>query len=159
MKERNFMTRYNHFAKRLDDSFKAARNTYNSAYSRLQQAERAKKDAENWTGKEALRAAKVARTSADLIEAQENFESVKKTAWENFFKESAKIRAELVETLDQDAMATADQVDGNGLKLLESGILTPAETLNMVKNYSENPAMARIVGKFAQSPLMNVGGT
>lgn len=148
------MTKYNHFAKRLDDSFKSARSIYNSAFIKLEQMEKAKQDAEGWnTGNEGLKTARIARASADLIEAESAFREARKTAWTTFEKEKASIRAELAEAITADEMANPEQVDTNGLKLLDSGILTPAEMLNMAKNYSENPAMLRVVGKRATEAL------
>jgi hypothetical protein len=156
-----FMSKYNQYAKRLDEAFRSARDEYAAAYNALAKAEQAKNDVGGWRPEKVIgeHAAKEARATAELFDAKTAFDSVRSRVWDSFNAQRAEIRAELAAEIKRDNMASPDAIDNNGLELLKSGILTPDELEALAVKYDTNPTMLRMVGKFAAEALKATADT
>lgn len=145
------MSKYNGYIKRANQ---IARNTFNN----FRQAEAAYKKAKENAAKypqrmgwvDAEYAAKQARATADLRDAELEFKKAKEafTAGKGEFK---KIREELAAELEDDYSATPDKLDGATLELLKSGIMKAGDYSRLYEKAKAdgNSTMARIIGQYA----------
>lgn len=135
------MSRYSVYAAQLDAAFKGARAKYTEAYGLLENAKAYRQQAgedEELLAEHHLRKATAA------------FDLVKAEAWEEFEGQAKTIRENLASTLAKADMANPEEVDQNGLTILQSGILSPAELETFFNRYSGNFTMQRLIGKHVE---------
>lgn len=145
------MSKFNTYAKQLDQIAQTAFGAY-------QKAEAALKDAEERVRQYPERGglvsddyrAKAARAKADLIEAQKAMQAAK-DGLQGHDSEIANLRRELAADIDRAYSADPAQLDHDTLTLLESGILRPGEYTRLLKSAQEagNCTMQRLIGKAA----------
>lgn len=135
------MSKYSIYAVQLDAAFKEARAKYTEAYDLLKNAEAYRQQAGE--DDELIAEHHLRKTTAA-------FDLVKRGAWEEFDKQAKNIRKNLVSTLTKADMADPEEVDQNGLTILQSGILSPAELETFFNRYSGNFTMQRLIGKHVE---------
>lgn len=146
------MSKYNRYAKQLDEAFKASRQEYTAAWDALQAAQKASAEAQEWrkeqyVGENDLRRQ---RAKSSLLEAEHAFKAAENRIWPEFNRKRQELRTALGREIKGDGRATPDAIDPNGLELLKSGILTPDDYFSLVDRYDNNPTMLRLVAKYAR---------
>lgn len=147
------MSKYNSYAARMNDLAKENFSAFLKAKAELEAAERHYKDNQRPRGiwnADAEKIARVARAEADYAEKKAAYEAARRK-----FEGSADglrgIRSELAKAIDADNMANPDDLDGNTLELLKSGILKPSEYGSLLDKFSGNATMSRMIGSYAEA--------
>lgn len=147
------MSKYSNYAKRLDAAFKDARKQYTDAYDAVKEAEKRLEDAKNerdkfYVGESDL--LREERTTA-LHRAQAAFRIVEEKVWPAFDAVRDELTAKLKEAVQADSTAAPEDIDANGLTLLQSGILRPDELEALMGQYEDNTTMTRIIGQHCKA--------
>lgn len=146
------MTKFNDYARQVDEIAKAAFKEYRSAESDFKKAQRQAKEYPQKRGADARYTAMAARAQADLLESKARFDAAKRS-----FRDSGKqfegLRKELAAAVEKEFSADPAKLDGNTLELLKSGILTGREYKQLLAKAKSdgNPTLARLIGKYAGS--------
>lgn len=145
------MSRFNNYARQIDQIAQTAFGAY-------QKAEAALKDAEEMARKYPERSSlaspdyqrKAARAKANLIEAQ-NAMKAAKDGLQGHESKLAALRRALATEIDEAYSADPTKIDENTIRLLESGILRAGEYSRLLKQAQEagNSTMMRLIGKAA----------
>lgn len=146
------MSKYNVYAKRLDEAFKKARKEYQDLVDSRDKAKKADEmaghlSAESYNGE---KEAKKAIARAHLREAEDRLRIEGRRIWDEFEAAKVKIGAELQAAIKQDNLATPDAVDANGLELLKSGIMTADDMEGFLDRYNNNPTMLKLLAKYSR---------
>lgn len=146
------MTKFNHFARQIDETAKLAFREYRDAEHDFKKAQEQARKYPQRRGADARYTAQAARAQADLLEAKARLDAAKRS-----FRDSGKqfeaLRKELVAAVEKEFSADPAKLDGNTLELLKSGILTGREYKQLLAKAKsdENPTLARLIGKYAGS--------
>lgn len=145
------MSKYNEFAKRLDEAFKTARSEYIAAMDEVEACEKAIGRAKSMRTEEYAgeKMAKLRRAELALLEAKDNMNKAHRSVWDNFDQTVKDLKKELAETVRRDNLANPDAIDANTVKLIESGILTPDDCVALMSKFSENATMTRLIKQYA----------
>ncbi len=145
------MSKYNDFAKRLDEAFKSSRSEYIAAMDEVAACEQAISRAKSMTSEEfaGQKEAKLRRAELALLEAKDNMNKAHRSVWGNFDRTVSALKKELAETVHRDNLANPDAIDANTVKLLESGILTHDDCVSLMDKFSDNATMSRMVKQYA----------
>lgn len=131
------MSKFNIFARRLDETARQYFNEFSEIRTVLDKAQEARRFAKTEVEK--------ARREADLIEAQEKYNDVMST-WADRGERAFKgLRLELENAIKTASVVDPAQVDGNVLALLDSGICTSADFERLLKNSDGNATMQRLI--------------
>ena len=147
------MTKFNEYARKLNDAAKAAFIEYREAEAAYKRAEAKAKEYTNRSGYVSSEyAAKAARARADFVEAKESYITAKRV-FENSGRQLSEIRSELESAINEAYMADPAQLDGNTLELLKSGVLKSSEYSKLLNDArtTNNPTMVRMIGKYADN--------
>lgn len=146
------MGKYHSYAARLDESFKAARDEYAAAWSKLQDAQRKYDEAQQWHSGEspAERELNTAKAKIALVEAQRVFEKTGPAAWDTFNQTRAELRKSLEAEVKENSVADPSAIDTNALELLKSGIMTPDDYYKMAERFDGNATMTRMISRYAK---------
>lgn len=146
------MSKYNVYARQLDDIFKAARQEYAEAWAAFQAAENARRIAGGGD---------MERQRAELKyqEAELAFKEAEARIWPEFNRRRAELRSKLERETCGDGLADPDAVDLNGMKLLESGELSVDDYYSLVARYDNKPTMLRFVAKYAKEAADDMDST
>lgn len=145
------MSKFNSYARKVDEIAKAAFEDYRKAEQAYKKAEEQARQYPQRHGMvDAQYAAKSARAQADFLEAKEAMKAAK-TAFEGHKSEIAALRKELVSELDDHYAADPAALDSATLELLKSGVLKANEYGKLMdKAQSDgNYTMARMIAKYA----------
>ncbi len=145
------MSRFNSYARKVDEIAKAAFEAYRKAEKDYKDAEaKAKQTPQRRGWAEAEYAAKAARAHADFLEKQKEY-IVAKRAFANSITQFAPIRRELAAAIDDAYSVDPAQLDADTLELLKSGIMTGSEYKKLLDQAkaANNPTMVRMIGKYA----------
>lgn len=144
------MSKFNRFAKDLNDIAKAAFAEYAAATAQLEKAQRLAKEYPLRNGMDAHYAAKRARAQADLMDAK-NAVRAAQTNYERRAAEIKTLRKELEAAIEDAYSADPKKLDTATLELLKSGILNPTEYGRLMNEAqaADNPTMVRLIGKYA----------
>ncbi len=139
------MSKFNHYARKLDEIVKAAFAKYQSAEAAFKKAERDYK---------ALRPDIDPVTKAKKMIAREDAKialNAAKSELEDKRQEIAVLRRELERAVAESFSADPEMLDSNTVELLKSGILTASEYRRLFDKARQesNPTMARLVAKYA----------
>lgn len=146
------MTKFNAYARRVDETAKAAFKQFRSAEHDFKKAQEQARKYPQKRGADARYTAQAARAQADLLEAKARLDVAKKT-----FRDSGKqfegLRKELVAAVEKEFSADPAKLDSSTLELLKSGILTGREYKQLLQKAKtdENPTLVRLIGKYAAS--------
>ena len=137
------MSKYNSYARKLDEAFKTARDEYSRAFEKLQETERKR-------GSGTLGTPQRQRAELDYKAAKLDFEAAEKQIWDEFNRQRTELRQKLTAQVSSDGAANPDAIDNNGLELLKSGILSANDYYVLANKYASNPTMLRIMAKYVK---------
>lgn len=145
------MSKFNSYAKKLDEQARAAFKAYRDAEAAYKKAEQKAREYPQRNGMvNADYAAKSARAQADFLEAKQAYETARRTFRESNTQFNA-MRRELAAAIDDAYSADPAQLDTATLELLKSGILTGSEYAKLLEQAkaASNPTMVRMIGRYA----------
>lgn len=145
------MSRFNDYAKRVNDLATAAFEEYRKAEKEYKAAEeQARKYPQRHGMVDAQYAAKSARAQADYLEAKEAFKKAT-AAFKSHNSEIAALRKELAEEIKDHYAADPAALDNATLELMKAGILKPNEYSKLMKKAQAdgNHTMQRMIAKYA----------
>ncbi len=149
------MSKYKHFAESLDTAFKTARERYMDSYNDVKAAEKrvADANAEAKYGKLSKEEAEILRDEAAIAlrKAEIVFNNAQENVWSAFDEVRDELTAKLKAEIQADSTATPEDIDPNGLTLLQSGILRVDELENLLDRWGNNITMTRILGQYAKA--------
>ena len=149
------MSKFNHYARKLNEIVKTAFAKYQSAEQDYLKAERSYKE---------LRpdADTIAKAKAMIVreDAQHALKAAK-SELEDTKQEIRELRRGLDKAVSESFSADPAMIDGNTVELLKSGILTASEYCRLLEKAkaSDNPTMCRLIGKFAGDTARALKGT
>lgn len=156
--ERNkTMSKFNHYAKKLDSIAKQAFEDYHGAKLALKSAEKAVSDTPEYHVGMSSKyntpsyQMKVLKAQEDLITAKENFRKEQRKL-EEHLREFAQMRMELEQEIEREYAMNPADLDGNTMELLKSGILKPSDYAILMDKATdaENFTMMRMIAKYAK---------
>ena len=145
------MSKFNDYAKKMNE-------IANGTFEEYRRADAAGKSAESRydayprrNGADPAYMAKSARAEADLAEARNAFDQMRRHLFDDKRREIAAVRAELEKTVVDAFAADPKAVDGNTLALMNSGIMTADEYSRLIDAAiaSGNFTMTRLLAKSA----------
>ena len=147
------MSKYKHFAENLDTAFKTAREKYMEVYDAVKAAEKRVEDAKNEKDEYFRGDADIHRAecATALRKAEIVFERTAEGIWPAFDEVRDELTAKLRAEVQADTTAAPEDIDPNGLTLLQSGILRADELEALAERYSDNYTMLRILGQYAKA--------
>lgn len=146
------MSKFNDYARKLNEIANATFEEYRRAETALKSAESRSKEYPRRNGADPSYLAKSARAEADLAEARNAFEQVRRHLFDDKRREIAAVRAELETALGNEYAADPSKVDMNTLALMNSGILTAAEYNRLIDsaNAAGDHTMVRLLAQSAK---------
>lgn len=145
------MTKYNSYAKKLDELFREARDTYAALVARMEEARREDSRAKAWFVETYVGERETRRLTAAARVREEcaRFRSEGPRVWAEFDAKAKALRKEFTEAIKAGSLASPDDVDANALELLKSGVLTPDDMIMFADRYDGNPTMLKLISKYA----------
>lgn len=155
------MSRYNTYARRLDTTFRSARDEYAAAYDNLVQARRADTDAKAWRPNDTAedKQLRTATAALDLSKAEAEFKIADGRIWSEFDMKCKELHKELEKDVQKNSLANPDAIDANALELLKSGALTVEDYYSFAERYESNATMLRVISKYALDASENADDT
>lgn len=147
------MSKFNSYAKDLNDIAKAAFTEYAAAAARLEKAQAQAREYPQRPQRGYASpdyAVKVARAQAELVEAQQAVRDAQRN-YERRAAEIKELRKELAAAVEDAYSVDPKKLDGATVELLKSGILNPTEYGRLMNEAqaANNPTMVRLIGKYA----------
>ena len=143
------MSKYNYYAKDLNDLFRKTRESYKEALANLEKARKKYKkeidDTKNGTYSNAKSQAMQVVAAEDLRSAETTFSQTCRTIEGEFKAESAAFRERLKDKLSSDKCLRAADLDSNALALLNSGLMQIDDFSAMASDFAGNPTMLKFV--------------
>ena len=146
------MSRFNSYAKRMNEIANGAFEEYRRAEAAVKSAESRYKAYPRRNGADPAYMAKSARAEADLCEARNAFDQMRRHLFDDKRREIAAVRAELEKAVFDAFAADPKAVDMNTLALMNSGILTAAEYNRLIdaSTAAGNHTMVRLLAQSAK---------
>ena len=146
------MSRFNSYAKKLNEIANATFEEYRRAEAAVKSAESRYNAYPRRNGADPAYMAKSARAEADLAEARNAFDQMRRHLFDDKRREIAAVRAELEKAVFDAFAADPKAVDMNTLALMNSGILTAAEYNRLIDsaNAAGNHTMVRLLAQSAK---------
>ena len=146
------MSRFNSYAKRMNEIANATFEEYRRAEAAVKSAESRYNAYPRRNNADPAYMARSARAEADLCEARNAFDQVRRHLFDEKRREIAAVRAELEKALGDEYAADPSKVDMNTLALMNSGILTAAEYNRLIDsaNAAGNHTMVRLLAQSAK---------
>ena len=146
------MSRFNSYAKRMNEIANAAFAEYREKEAAVKSAESRYKAYPRRNGADPAYMAKSARAEADLAEARNAFDQMRRHLFDDKRKEIAVVREELEKAVFDAFAADPKAVDMNTLALMNSGILTAAEYNRLIdaSTAAGNHTMVRLLAQSAK---------
>ncbi len=146
------MSKFNHYAKELDQTVKASFEVYRKAKRDLEDAieyQRKHPDDPYASPEEKVAAA---RARASYLVAEDNFKKTQKSFGEEGARAIGKLREGLALAIDHEFAVDPAQIDHNAMELLKSGIMSAGEYKKLADDAESrnNYTMSRMIGKYAQ---------
>ena len=148
------MSKFNPYARKLDEIAQQAFKEYTEAAARLRTAENDRRAYPARGALSADHAARAARAEADFAEATAELDRVRRSMAEGEYRQKIKeLRTALAAELTDAYSADPAQIDTKALELLKSGIMDATDYNKMLRTAlaAENYTMARLVGKYADN--------
>lgn len=145
------MSRFNNYAKRMNEIANATFEEYRRAEAAVKSAESKYNAYPRRNGADPSYLAKSARAEADLAEARNAFEQMRRHLFDDKRREINAIRAELEKAVGDAFAADPKAVDTNTLALMNSGIMTANEYNRLIDSAiaSGNYTMTRLLAQSA----------
>ena len=146
------MSRFNSYAKRMNEIANAAFAEYREKEAAVKSAESRYKAYPRRNGADSAYMAKSARAEADLAEARNAFDQMRRHLFDDKRREIAAVRAELEKAVFDAFAADPKSVDSNTLALMNSGIMTAAEYNRLIdaSTAAGNHTMVRLLAQSAK---------
>ena len=145
------MSRFNDYAKKLNEIANATFEEYRRAEAAVKSAESRYNAYPRRNGADPAYMAKSARAEADLAEARNAFDQMRRHLFDDKRREIAAVRVELEKAVFDAFAADPKSVDANTLALMNSGIMTADEYSRLIDSAiaSGNFTMTRLLAKSA----------
>ena len=146
------MSRFNSYAKRMNEIANAAFAEYREKEAAVKSAESRYNAYPRRNGADPAYMARSARAEADLCEARNAFDQMRRHLFDDKRKEIAAVREELEKAVFDAFAADPKAVDMNTLALMNSGILTAAEYNRLIdaSTAAGNHTMVRLLAQSAK---------
>ena len=146
------MSRFNSYAKRMNEIANAAFAEYREKEAAVKSAESRYNAYPRRNGADPAYLAKAARAEADLAEARNAFDQMRRHLFDDKRREIAAVRAGLEKAVFDAFAADPKSVDSNTLALMNSGILTAAEYNRLIdaSTAAGNHTMVRLLAQSAK---------
>ena len=146
------MSRFNSYAKRMNEIANAAFAEYREKEAAVKSAESRYNAYPRRNGADPAYMARSARAEADLCEARNAFDQMRRHLFDDKRREIAAVRAELEKAVFDAFAADPKAVDMNTLALMNSGILTAAEYNRLIdaSTAAGNHTMVRLLAQSAK---------
>ena len=146
------MSRFNSYAKRMNEIANATFEEYRRAEAAVKSAESRYNAYPRRNNADPAYMAKSARAEADLAEARNAFDQMRRHLFDDKRREIAAVRAELEKAVFDAFAADPKAVDMNTLALMNSGILTAAEYNRLIdaSTAAGNHTMVRLLAQSAK---------
>lgn len=146
------MSRFNDYAKKLNEIANGAFEEYRRAEAAVKSAESRYNAYPRRNNADPAYMAKSARAEADLAEARNAFDQMRRHLFDDKRREIAAVRAELEKAVFDTFAADPKSVDSNTLALMNSGILTAAEYNRLIDASAAagNHTMVRLLAQSAK---------
>ena len=146
------MSRFNDYAKKLNEIANATFEEYRRAEAAVKSAESRYNAYPRRNGADPAYMAKSARAEADLAEARNAFDQMRRHLFDDKRKEIGSVREELEKAVFDAFAADPKAVDMNTLALMNSGILTAAEYNRLIdaSTAAGNHTMVRLLAQSAK---------
>ena len=145
------MSKFNSYAKKVDEMAKAAFEAYRKAEAAYKKAEEKAREYPQRQGMvNAEYAAKSARAQADYLEAKAALYAASRAA-ASHTSEIQAMRKDLAADLEKEYSVNPAALDSATLELLKSGIMNAGEYTKLLEQAkaANNPTMVRMIGKYA----------
>lgn len=145
------MSKFNNYAKKLNEIANATFTEYREKSDAVKSAESRYNAYPRRNGADPAYMAKSARAEADLAEARNAFDQMRRHLFDDKRREIAAVRVELEKAVFDAFAADPKSVDGNTLALMNSGIMTADEYSRLIDSAiaSGNYTMTRLLAKSA----------
>ena len=145
------MIKFNDYAKKMNEIANGTFEEYRRAEAAVKSAESRYNAYPRRNGADPAYMAKSARAEADLAEARNAFDQMRRHLFDDKRREIAAVRAELEKTVFDAFAADPKAVDSNTLALMNSGIMTADEYSRLIDSAiaSGNYTMTRLLAKSA----------
>jgi len=145
------MSKFNNYAKKLNEIANATFTEYREKSDAVKSAESRCNAYPRRNGADPAYMAKSARAEADLAEARNAFDQMRRHLFDDKRREIAAVRVELEKAVFDAFAADPKSVDGNTLALMNSGIMTADEYSRLIDSAiaSGNFTMTRLLAKSA----------
>ena len=145
------MGKFNNYAQRMNEIANAAFAEYREKEAAVKSAESRYNAYPRRNGADPAYMAKSARAEADLAEARNAFDQMRRHLFDDKRREIAAVRAELEKAVFDAFAADPKSVDNNTLALMNSGIMTADEYSRLIDSAmaSGNYTMTRLLAKSA----------
>lgn len=142
------MSRWNNYAKVLNNTFADYRKEYAAAYDRVAAA---KRKADSYTENRPFTTYDLQKqaAAAEYQEAQRAFKSESRSICERYSAAVDQLMSRFREAVEKEFSVRPEFIDQNAMELLKSGIMGVADYESMLSRYSDNPTMLRLIGKYA----------
>ena len=146
------MSRFNDYAKKLNEIANGTFEEYRRAEAAVKSAESRCNAFPRRNGADSSYLAKSARAEADLCEARNAFDQMRRHLFDDKRREIAAVREELEKAVFDAFAADPKSVDSNTLALMNSGILTAAEYNRLIDASAAagNHTMVRLLAQSAK---------
>ena len=146
------MSKFNNYARKLNEIANATFEEYRRAEAAVKSAESRYNAYPRRNGADPAYLAKSARAEADLCEARNAFDQMRRHLFDDKRREIAAVRAELEKAVFDAFAADPKAVDMNTLALMNSGILTAAEYNRLIdaSTAAGNHTMVRLLAQSAK---------
>ena len=146
------MSKFNSYARKVNEIANAAFAEYREKEAAVKSAESRYKAYPRRNGADPAYMAKSARAEADLAEARNAFDQMRRHLFDDKRREIAAVRAELEKAVGDAFAADPKAVDMNTLALMNSGILTAAEYNRLIdaSTAAGNHTMVRLLAQSAK---------
>ena len=146
------MSKFNNYARKLNEIANATFEEYRRAEAAVKSAESRYNAYPRRNGADPAYLAKSARAEADLAEARNAFDQMRRHLFDDKRREIAAVRAELEKAVFDAFAADPKAVDMNTLALMNSGILTAAEYNRLIdaSTAAGNHTMVRLLAQSAK---------
>ena len=145
------MSKFNNYAKKLNEIANATFTEYREKSDAVKSAESRHNAYPRRNNADPAYMAKSARAEADLAEARNAFDQMRRHLFDDKRREIAAVRAELEKVVFDAFAADPKSVDSNTLALMNSGIMTADEYSRLIDSAiaSGNFTMTRLLAKSA----------
>ena len=137
------MSKYNSYARNLDEAFRAARDEYTAVYNELTKA----KENASAAG---LDAVKKQIATLQLQEAENKMRTEAARIWAEFDAKAADLRRALEKEVQTSNLADPSAIDSNAVELMKTGVLTVDDYFGFADRYDGNPTMLKLIGHYAK---------